>query len=88
MLNEVSSGNLTVRPDKKVGPFLYLKTPDVLNIEPEHIMKKKPNNKDKKPFSFKDFPKLPDDHPLFTRGFTIGGRGFNRSRKVKEEKED
>tara|TARA_B100001121_G_scaffold248097_1_gene223493 strand:- start:79 stop:240 length:162 start_codon:yes stop_codon:yes gene_type:complete len=44
--------------------------------------KNQPSNKDKKPFSIKNFPYVPDDHPIFSRGFTIGGRGFNRSRNV------
>jgi hypothetical protein len=51
-------------------------------------MKKKPTNNDKKPFSIKDLPSLPDDHPLFTRGFVIGGRGFNRPRTVKNKQNE
>ena len=27
---------------------------------------------------------LPDSHPLFARGFVIGGRGFNRNRREPE----
>ena len=45
---------------------------------------KKLTNKDKKPFSIGDLPSVPDDDPLFTRGFVIGGRGFNRPRNRKD----
>ena len=49
-------------------------------------MKKEPTNKDNKSKALmKSLPRLPDDHPLFTRGFFIGGRGFNRPRIVKEK---
>ena len=51
-------------------------------------MKKKPTNNDKKPFSIKDLPYVPDDDPLFTRGFVIGGRGFNRPRTVKNKQNE
>ena len=52
-LNELSSGILTVRPDSKAGPFLFLTTPDVLDNEPEHIMKKEEQhqNKTRPPFT-------------------------------------
>ncbi len=52
-------------------------------------MKKKPTNKDKKSKALmKSFPSLPDDHPLFTRGFVIGGRGFNRPGTVRKKKDE
>ncbi len=34
----------------------------------------------------RSLPSLPDSHPLFKRGFVVGGRGFNRPRPRKESK--
>ena len=31
------------------------------------------------------FPSAPDSHPIFKRGFAIGGKGFNRSRPTKNK---
>lgn len=35
----------------------------------------------KKVTDWRYLPSLPDSHPLFTRGFVIGGRGFNPNRR-------
>jgi len=32
-------------------------------------------------------PSLPDSHPLFKRGFVIGGRGFNRQQPKKDPRQ-
>ena len=34
----------------------------------------------------RSLPALPDSHPLFQRGFVIGGRGFNRPRLQKDSR--
>ncbi|MBB08292.1 MAG: hypothetical protein CMN03_08505 [Roseibacillus sp.] len=38
------------------------------------------------PLPMGTFPSLPDSHPLFQRGFVIGGRGFNRPRPQKNSR--
>ena len=45
------------------------------------------NSKTDKPtqLGIGSFPKAPDSHPIFNRGFAIGGKGFNRSRPTKKK---
>jgi len=33
------------------------------------------------------FPSAPDSHPIFKRGFAIGGKGFNKPRPTKKKPE-